>query len=176
VARQGVFEATICVDGPLPGSLQLKFEYTTQDKAAGLKQLVLTGLQSWDPIGGCQHVVFRADDVSLPEQCPARANNGLACSDTEASPGSPLDPSDPGLRDAQLLLVTTSCDENRHPKADPVVLTLSELRFYPTECFCTQSSECSVGSYCDLDGIPELACCRCSDDCPGICRELPSTD
>jgi hypothetical protein len=172
-AGKGVLEATVCIDGPLPGSLQLKVEYAPDDNGALQKQLVLTALQSWqDPSGGCQRVVFRADDLSLPDRCPQRAGDGLECRVTQKPPTLSLDPSDPALADAQLLLTTTSCEPRRQPAAEHVVLKLSELRFYPDTCFCRESEGCAVGSYCDTDGFAELACCRCSDDCPGICREL----
>lgn len=175
-ASQGVFEASVCVNGPLPGSLQLKFEYAPDNDGAFQKQLVLTALPSWqNPIGGCQRVVFRADDLSLPEQCRSQ-NDALECTATPRALESPINSADPELRDAQLLLTTTSCEPARNATAEPVALTLSELRFYPSACFCGQTDECAAGAYCDTDGFAEFACCRCSGDCPGICRRLDTSN
>lgn len=177
--RRSVYEADVCVEGPLPGALILKIEYAPDANGAAQKQLTLRTIQEWETLSsGCLRATFRADDLSLPEHCSRRSAEDLEClAETEPSRSvDAIDLSEPTLKDVQVLLTLEGCNDGKAPRStSDVMVSLRGLSIYPSTCFCQTSDDCAANHYCDADGWLDGSCCRCASDCPKICRPLDST-
>jgi hypothetical protein len=167
--------------GAPEGGVNLWYE----DEETGERHNLVVLAQSQDRLLGSRTLLFRADDSEGPAHCPDRnpkaahlcrmegdpsSDGGHGGQGGEAGAQSTIDAT---FAKSRLVLMSEWCQAAFTPAPGeelPVRIEMRSARYLPDACFCNDDSECAEGTSCSDGSWPELACCRCKGDCPGVCR------